>query len=163
MFPQDILDEAQGVIAECAAAGLRLATAESCTGGLIGGCLTAIPGSSAVFDRGFEVYSAEAKFDVLGVSLALIKDKGSVSEEVARAMAEGALARSPVDIVVAVTGVSGPGGGSSDRPVGTVFFATARRGAETQAQRRQFDGDRHTVQLATAKAALALIKARVAG
>jgi nicotinamide-nucleotide amidase len=107
--------------------GIRIATAESCTGGMVAAALTAIAGSSDVFDRGFVTYSNGAKADLLGVDPLLIADKGAVSGEVARAMAIGALARSKAQLAISVTGIAGPGGGSAEKPVGLVYFATARR------------------------------------
>ena len=106
----------------------QVATAESCTGGLVAGAITAIAGSSAWFDRGFVTYTNEAKCELLGVPAALIAREGAVSEAVARAMADGALARSQADLVVAVTGIAGPGGGSAGKPVGTVCFALGPAG-----------------------------------
>jgi nicotinamide-nucleotide amidase len=131
----------------------RIASAESCTGGLIAAACTALAGSSDWFERGFITYSNAAKSEQLGVDALLIAQQGAVSESVVRAMAEGALLRSPADLVVAVTGIAGPGGGSADKPVGLVWLATARRGAATQAERLQLGGDRaavraHTVQIA---------------
>lgn len=120
------------------AKGLRVATAESCTGGLIAAALTEIPGSSDVFERGFVTYSNEAKRDMIGVPWALIEAHGAVSAEVARAMAQGALAHSLADIAVAVTGVAGPGGGSADKPVGLVHFACARRESGVDHVERRF-------------------------
>ncbi len=110
------------------AKGLRLATAESCTGGLVAAALTEIAGASDVFDRGFVTYSNEAKRDMLSVPWPLIETHGAVSAEVARAMALGAIENSAADVAVAVTGVAGPGGGSAEKPVGLVHFACARRG-----------------------------------
>src|SRR5690606_23911427 len=118
--------------------GLTIATAESCTGGLIIGTLTEIAGSSAAVDRGFITYSNQAKTDLLGVPAELIAQVGAVSREVAIAMAEGALARSPADLAVAVTGIAGPGGGSTDKPVGLVHFGAARRGQPTRHEERRF-------------------------
>ena len=115
------------VIAANAAAGRRVAVAESCTGGLVGAALTEIAGSSTVFDRGFVTYSNEAKQEMLGVAADLIETFGAVSVAVAWAMARGALVRSHADVAVAITGVAGPGGGSEHKPVGTVVFAVARR------------------------------------
>ncbi|MGJ0395603.1 MAG: CinA family protein [Methylocystis sp.] len=120
------------------AKGLRLATAESCTGGLVAAALTDISGASDVFERGFVTYSNEAKRDMLGVPWPLIEAHGAVSAEVARAMALGALDRSLADIAVAVTGVAGPGGGSADKPVGLVHFACARRGGAVDHVERRF-------------------------
>lgn len=136
------------------ARGWRMATAESCTGGLIAAACTELAGSSVWFDRGFVTYSNEAKTDLLGVNAALIAAHGAVSEPVARAMAEGALLRAGVDVAVAVTGIAGPSGGSEDKPVGTVWVAWARRGGITQSRRQVFAGDRAQVRQATCEAAL---------
>jgi nicotinamide-nucleotide amidase len=137
------------------AQGRRLATAESCTGGLIAAACTERSGSSAWFERGFVTYSNEAKTEMLGVDATLIAAHGAVSEPVARAMAEGALARSHAEVAVAVTGVAGPAGGSPDKPVGTVWLAWAALGADTVAVRCQFSGDRAAVRQATVQRALA--------
>jgi nicotinamide-nucleotide amidase len=118
--------------------GLRVATAESCTGGLVSAALTDTPGSSAVFDRGFVTYSNAAKIDLLGVPPATIETHGAVSAETAIAMAEGALRHSLADVAVAITGVAGPGGGSAEKPVGLVHFGCARRGAATVHVERRF-------------------------
>ena len=117
------------MLAAARARGLRIATAESCTGGLVAGALTAIAGSSDVFDRGFVTYSNEAKAEMLGVDPRLIETHGAVSPETAEAMAKGALAHARADIVVAVTGIAGPGGGSAQKPVGLVYFGTASASA----------------------------------
>lgn len=130
-----------------------LATAESCTGGLIAGACTDLAGSSAWFDRGFVTYSNEAKHDMLGVDAASIAAHGAVSEPVARAMAAGAVARSRARVAVAVTGVAGPTGGSADKPVGTVWFGWALDG-EVRTERRRFEGDRAAVRRATVRHAL---------
>ena len=118
---------------------VMIATAESCTGGLIGGALTNIAGSSAAFDRGFITYSNEAKNELLGVPMEMIEKYGAVSEEVARVMAEGALERSNAGIAVSVTGVAGPGGGTKDKPVGLVWFGLARGSKATQAEHHVFE------------------------
>jgi nicotinamide-nucleotide amidase len=134
--------------------GLMLATAESCTGGLIAGACTEVSGSSDWFERGFVTYSNAAKTELLGVPADLIGQNGAVSEPVARAMATGALAHSPAQLAVAVTGVAGPTGGSADKPVGTVWFGWATpAGSFTEQQR--FDGDRAAVRAATVRHALA--------
>ena len=133
--------------------GWMLATAESCTGGLIAGACTELPGSSDWFERGFVSYSNAAKTELLGVDAALIAAHGAVSETVARAMAEGALARSHAQASLAVTGVAGPSGGSVDKPVGTVWFAWSLAG-RTTTERRQFTGDRAAVRAATVAHAL---------
>ncbi len=140
--------EAEKMIQTCTNKGLKIATAESCTGGLLAGLLTEIPGSSAVVERGFVTYSNEAKNEMIGVPMDLINTHGAVSEEVARAMAEGALAHSHADVTVAITGVAGPGGGTAAKPVGLVHFATARRDGPTVPSVKRFqdngrDGIRH--------------------
>jgi nicotinamide-nucleotide amidase len=160
MIDDGILAEAEAVLAVCRAAGQRIATAESCTGGLIAATLTAIAGSSDVVDRGFVTYSNAAKTDLLGVPAALIAEHGAVSEPVARAMASGALARSAAGLAVAVTGVAGPGGGSADKPVGLVWFGLAGPdGVRTWS--RVFPGDRTGVRAATVREALGALRAAV--
>jgi nicotinamide-nucleotide amidase len=131
-----------------------LATAESCTGGLIAGACTEVPGSSAWFERGFVSYSNAAKTELLGVDAALIAAEGAVSEPVARAMAIGALARSHAQAAVAVTGVAGPTGGTAEKPVGTVWFGWSLAGQPIRTERRRFEGDRATVRAATVHHAL---------
>lgn len=139
---------------ELKARGLMMATAESCTGGLIAGACTDLPGSSDWFERGFITYSNAAKHGQLGVPALLIEQHGAVSEPVARAMAAGALVHSPAQLAVAVTGVAGPTGGSAEKPVGTVWFGWATpEGVFTEHQR--FDGDRAAVRQATVRHALA--------
>ena len=126
-------------------AGLRLVTAESCTGGWVGEAVTAIAGSSDWFDRGFITYSNAAKRDVLGVAGITLNQHGAVSEETAREMALGALKQSRAQISVAITGVAGPGGGSADKPVGTVCFAWAKNDAALRSERHLLEGDRTEV------------------
>jgi nicotinamide-nucleotide amidase len=128
MFSADLLTRAEMLLADARAKKLKIATAESCTGGLISALLTEIAGSSDVFERGFVTYSNQAKQEMLGVPEALLIRHGAVSEEVARAMAQGALAHSRADLAVAVTGVAGPGGGTAEKPVGLVHIAAARKG-----------------------------------
>ncbi len=144
------------------AQGLRLATAESCTGGMIAAACTAIAGSSDWFERGFVTYSNAAKTEMLGVDAALIAAHGAVSAEVARAMANGALVHSHADLVVAVTGVAGPGGGSRDKPVGTVWLALARKGQPAQAELLRLQGDRSAVRTQTVAQALQRLQAELA-
>ena len=140
--------------------GLMAATAESCTGGLVAAALTAVPGSSDVVDRGFVTYSNAAKTELLGVDPALIARHGAVSEPVARAMAEGAVARSVAGVAVAITGVAGPGGGSVAKPVGLVHLATHRRGGGTlHLERRYGDIGRGAVRAAALADALDLLEA----
>ena len=126
MFDPALLTQARKVLDIARAKGLRLVTAESCTGGLIAALLTEIPGSSDVVERGFVTYSNEAKEDLLGVPTDLIHQYGAVSEPVARAMAEGALKHSLAQVAVAVTGIAGPGGGTPEKPVGLVYVAALR-------------------------------------
>jgi nicotinamide-nucleotide amidase len=131
MFPADLTQRAQALIGRLRDGGLMLSTAESCTGGLIAGLITAVPGSSDVLDCGFVTYSNAAKTRLIGVPASLIASHGAVSAEVARAMAEGALAHSGAQVSIAVTGVAGPGGGTMAKPVGLVHCAAARLGRET--------------------------------
>jgi nicotinamide-nucleotide amidase len=130
MFDDEVSQLAARVIHANRAAGLTVVTAESCTGGLVAGALTEVPGSSAVVDRGFVTYSNEAKLEALGVNLDILETFGSVSVAVAWAMAQGALEHSHADVAVAITGIAGPDGGSELKPVGTVVFARARRGED---------------------------------
>jgi nicotinamide-nucleotide amidase len=128
MFPEPLLIGAAKLIASCRAARLTIATSESCTGGLLAGLITAIPGSSDVFERGFVTYSNAAKIESLGVAPRILEQFGAVSAEAARAMAAGALAHSPADLALSITGIAGPGGGSPEKPVGLVHFGLTRRG-----------------------------------
>jgi nicotinamide-nucleotide amidase len=148
---------AKTVLERCRERGIRLAVAESCTGGLVAAALTDWPGSSDIVERGFVTYSNQAKTDLLGVPAALIETFGAVSEEVARAMAEGALAHAPVDATLAITGIAGPGGGTADKPVGTVHLAVAVRGSGVLHQVGRFPGDRQAVRHAAALGALTLL------
>ncbi len=150
-------------------AGLTVATAESCTGGMVAAALTDIAGSSDVFERGFVTYSNAAKADLLGVDPALTGPggPGAVSEPVARAMAEGALHRSRADVAVSVTGIAGPGGGSAGKPVGLVHFGWAARGGARNgaagADRRIFAGGRAEIRAAATRHALALLAQAIDG
>ena len=154
-----LLARAEALIARYAGAGKRIATTESCTGGLVAGLLTAVPGSSAVVERGFVTYSNAAKSTMLGVPAAMIEAHGAVSEDVARAMADGALAQSQADVAVAVTGVAGPGGGSAGKPVGLVHFGLAGKGAPTRhLERRYGDLGRAEVRRRSVEDALALLE-----
>jgi nicotinamide-nucleotide amidase len=158
MIDDAVLLNAEAVLATFRAAGLRIATAESCTGGLIAAALTAIAGSSDVVDRGFVTYSDAAKTELLGVPANLIATLGAVSEPVARQMAEGALARSAAEVAVAVTGIAGPGGGSDDKPVGLVWFGLARRGHAVATLREVFPGGRAAVRQQTVVRAFELLR-----
>ena len=154
-----LLPIAEELIAACREHDLKLATAESCTGGLIVGLLTEIAGSSAAVDRGFVTYSNEAKTEMLRVPAELIERAGAVSSDVAIAMAEGAIARSHADIAVAVTGVAGPSGGTVEKPVGLVHFGAMRRGRSAgQAERRFGDIGRSAIRLATIRQALLMMR-----
>jgi len=134
----DLRRMARRVLDLCRARGLRVATAESCTGGLVAGALTEIAGSSDVVDRGFVTYSNEAKQAMLGVPAFMLKRHGAVSSQTAAAMVKGALKNSLADIAVSITGIAGPGGGSKEKPVGLVYFAAVRRGGRRLAQRRLY-------------------------
>ncbi|MGG5889147.1 CinA family protein [Falsiroseomonas sp. HC035] len=158
MLQAEILDDAEALLAELGARGLTLATAESCTGGLIAAALTAIPGSSAIVLAGYVTYSNEAKTRMVGVPAAMIEAFGAVSEPVARRMAEGALAESAAEVAVSCTGVAGPGGGSAAKPVGLVHLACAMRGHATLAEHHVFPGDRTAIRAATVSAAFQLIR-----
>ena len=153
-----LLAEAAALVARYTSAAKRIATAESCTGGLIAGLITAVPGSSAVLDRGFVTYSNDAKTEMIGVRAALIERDGAVSASVARAMAEGALAHSAADVAVAVTGVAGPGGGSAAKPVGLVHFGLAAKARDTvHVERRYGSLDRSTIRRRAVEDAIALL------
>jgi nicotinamide-nucleotide amidase len=159
MIGADVLRDAEALLAACRARGIMLATAESCTGGLIAAALTAIAGSSDVVDRGFVTYSNEAKNQMLGVPAETIAAVGAVSQEVAGLMAAGALDRSRAAITVAVTGVAGPGGGSAEKPVGLVWFGLAVRDGAVLTEHRMFTGDRAAIRAATVVHAFAMIRA----
>lgn len=156
MLPEATLDQARDLLAALEARGLTLATAESCTGGLIAAALTSIAGSSSVVMAGFVTYSNAAKARMVGVGEATLAAHGAVSEPVAREMAEGALTRAQVDIALSCTGIAGPGGATPGKPVGLVFIGCARRGAPTTVERHVFPGDRTAVRAATVAAALRL-------
>lgn len=149
----ELLPEVQALAAALRGRSWRLATAESCTGGLIAAACTQLAGSSDWFERGFVTYSNAAKSELLGVDPALIEAHGAVSEAVARAMAQGALQRSPVQLAVAVTGIAGPGGAVPGKPVGTVWLAWGTA-VTLQGERLQLGGDRDAVRSATVRAAL---------
>lgn len=129
---------AEDVIKRYSAHDLMIATAESCTGGLIAAHLTDIPGSSSVLDRGFVTYSNDAKSEMLGIPATLIEEHGAVSEDVAGAMATGALTNSKADVAIAVTGIAGPGGGSEEKPVGLVYIACIKKGSEAIVSKELF-------------------------
>lgn len=138
--------------------GLRIATAESCTGGLIAAALTDVAGSSDVFERGFVTYSNDAKQELIAVPLAVLTKFGAVSAETAEAMARGALARSRADVAISVTGIAGPSGGSSEKPVGLVWFGIARKSGSSRTVREIFPGDRAAIRQAAVAQALVLLE-----
>lgn len=163
MPASDLVARAAAILDLCRDRGLTLATAESCTGGLIAATLTAVAGSSDVLDRGFVTYSNRAKSEVLGVPEALITRRGAISAEVARAMAEGALERSSAALTVACTGIAGPGGGSAEKPVGLVHLAVAGQGQPVLARRCAFgDVGRDEVRRLTVLAAFELLEQQIA-
>jgi nicotinamide-nucleotide amidase len=163
LFSADLLQSAHALVGDLAARDVRLVTAESCTGGLLAGLLTEVPGASRVFERGFVVYSNEAKAEAVGVERVLIMAHGAVSAQVAIALAEGALERSAADISVAITGVAGPDGGSEAKPVGLVHLASARRVGPTLAREMRYgDPGRTAIRLAAVADALQLIREQLA-
>lgn len=162
MFPDDIQQLAQQIVAASTAQGLMLATAESCTGGLVAAALTAIPGSSSALDRGFVTYSNEAKAQMLGVRVTTLMTHGAVSEPTARAMVEGAVANSNAEIGVSVTGIAGPGGGSADKPVGLVHFASQGPKGLIHVEKRFGDIGRDEIRLASLRTALSLLADQLA-
>lgn len=159
LLPDDIVALAQRVVSENAAVNRTVVLAESCTGGLVSAALTEIAGSSAVLDRGFVTYSNESKRETLGVPEDIIDTFGAVSVAAAWAMAQGALVHSGADVAVAISGIAGPGGGTPQKPVGTVVFAKALRGSEeVDAEERHFAGtDRAEVRRQAALVALELL------
>jgi len=159
VFEAETLTLARSVLDACRARRWHIATAESCTGGLVAGALTAVAGSSDVVERGFVTYSNEAKAELLGVPRATIAVHGAVSSETAKAMAEGAVARAPVDLAISVVGVAGPSGGSAAKPIGLVIFGLARRNGPCRTEHRVFDGDRSAVRRAALRMALGLLAA----
>ena len=162
MFDPEVVDLATDVLALCRARGWHLATAESCTGGLVVAALTTIAGSSDVVDRGFVAYSNEAKMELLGVPEAVLLAHGAVSGETALAMAQGAIARAGVDLAVSITGVAGPGGGSAEKPVGLVHVGVAT-GSGGHTERRIFPGDRTEIRRAAMILALELLRSAAGG
>lgn len=159
LFAPELYDVAVALLRDLAARNLHLVTVESCTGGLVSGLLTEVPGSSCVVDRGLVTYSNEAKSDLVNVDPVLIMAHGAVSAQVAIAMAEGALECSEADIAIAITGVAGPEGGTDVKPIGLVHFAAARRNAETLAREHKYgDIGRTEIRLAAVAEALHLVR-----
>ena len=158
MFSEDVLELAKMALQKARENQAMITTAESCTGGLVSAALTAVSGSSKVFDRGFSTYSYKAKSSMLGVPQSILVEHGAVSEEVALLMAEGALAHSAADVSVSLTGIAGPGGGTAEKPVGTVCFACARIGAKTRTITHQFgDPGRPIVRMESVRVALKML------
>ena len=153
----------ESVLSACREARLKLATAESCTGGLVAAALTDIAGSSDVVERGFVTYSNQAKSELLGIPAAMIAAHGAVSAQVATAMVQGALSRAPVDLAVSVTGIAGPGGATPGKPVGLVYFGIARKGGTARVERHTFHGDRAAIRAAATERALELLLEAVRG
>lgn len=151
------MDLAKEVFEALKAQNLKLATAESCTGGMISAAITDIPGSSSVLDRGFVTYSNDAKMDMLNVSRGTLEEHGAVSAECAIQMANGALNNSLADIAVSVTGIAGPDGGNNEKPVGLVYFGLAQKGLETESFKEIFDGDRSEIRIQARDYALKLL------
>ena len=164
MFPPDVEALAKAVLDRARVRGVTIATAESCTGGLVAGALTAIAGSSDVVEGGLVTYSNAAKTGLLGVDAGLIAEVGAVSEPVARAMASGAVRRLGAGLAVAITGIAGPGGGSADKPVGLVHFASADPGGDVRHLQMRFgDIGREQVRLASVRVALEMLLERLDG
>jgi nicotinamide-nucleotide amidase len=159
VFDPETLALAEAVLAACRARNWHLATAESCTGGLVAAALTAIAGSSDVVERSLVTYSNDAKMELLGVSAETIAAHGAVSAQTAAAMARGAVARAPVDLAVSITGVAGPGGGTPQKPVGLVYLGVARKDGAARVERRIFPGDRSEIRQAAVILALELLEA----
>lgn len=161
MFPSELLIRARSLVGLYTERQLTLVVAESCTGGLVAGLITEIPGASNVLERGYVSYSNRAKEDNLGVSAVLLEKFGAVSAEVAQAMAAGALAHSNAAVALAVSGIAGPEGGTAEKPVGLVYFGCGRAGAIERVERRYGDLGRHGIRMAAVATALDLLFAEV--
>lgn len=159
MYPNELLQEAEQLVEGLRQRGMMVATAESCTGGLLAGLLTTVPGTSDIFERGFVTYSNEAKMELIAVPEAILKEHGAVSRECAEAMAKGALANSRADLAVSITGIAGPAGGTPDKPRGLVHFGLAGRDGLLQHRQELFPGDRTAVRLASVSVAIELLRA----
>jgi nicotinamide-nucleotide amidase len=157
MFSKELLERAAQALDLAKAKDIRIATAETCTAGLVSSCLTSVPGASKIFERGYVLYHDSAKATGLGVPEAVSKQHGAVSAEVTQGLAEGALSRSTAGAAVAVTGYAGPGGGNAKNPVGTIYVASARKGAQTLVERHVFSGDRDAVRMQAVGAALGVL------
>lgn len=157
MFPEVLTLMVEDLFKSCTEKGLTLSVAESCTGGLFAGCITSVPGSSAVFERGFVTYTNKAKGQMLGVPAYAFIDHGDVSEECALAMVHGALNHSHANLSVSITGIAGPGGATETKPVGRVHIACAREGFDTLHEQHTFKGDREGVRMQAIESALRLL------
>ena len=158
MIDTDVFERAESLLQTCRDAGVTIATVESCTGGLVAASLTEVAGSSSVVDRGFVTYTNEAKNELVGVPMHLFEQVGAVSEEVARAMAEGALTNSNAEVSGSVTGVAGPSGGTVEKPVGLVHMSVARKGYDTLHLRSIFEGDRNSIRLQSVSVVIDLMR-----
>jgi nicotinamide-nucleotide amidase len=161
LFPTELIELTNKLISGCRKNDLKIATAESCTGGLIAACLTSVAGSSDVFERGFNTYSNYAKSELVNIPRDVITANGAVSRIVALAMCEGALKISPVQLTVSVTGIAGPAGGTFEKPVGTVHIASARVGKSTIERSYFFPGNRNQIRLSTIEKALEMMLSQV--
>lgn len=157
IFSTELLELAQDTLRLCSKRGLTIATAESCTGGLVSALLTELPGSSKMFTHGFITYANEAKHQLLGVPNETLTTYGAVSETTARAMAEGAREAAGTSLAISITGIAGPDGGSAEKPVGTVHMACAMQGRTTLHEKHQFDGDRNAIRMQAAEASIQLL------
>src|SRR5712691_10535165 len=157
MCAKELLERAAQALDLAKAKDIRIATAETCTAGLVSSCLTSVPGASKIFERGYVLYHDSAKATGLGVPEAVSRQHGAVSAEVTQGLAEGALSHSTAGAAVAVTGYAGPGGGNERNPVGTIYVAAARKGRDSVGERHQFSGDRDAVRLQAVGAALDIL------
>ena len=157
LLKDELFQQAQNIIHLYQKRGKQITFVESCTGGLLSALFTAIPGSSAVVERGYVVYSNEAKVEVLGVSQELLIQQGAVSEGVAEALVKGAWAKSPASVAVSITGIAGPGGGSTEKPVGLVYIGIGEKGRSVWVQKMLFQGSRHEIRVQSVSVALDLL------
>ena len=161
IFPEKLLAAAASALEAAKKKGIRLATAETVTAGLVSACLTSVSGASQIFDRGYVLYHESAKATGLGVAEDVSKQHGAVSAEVTQGLAEGLLSHSGAGVTVAITGYAGPGGGNAKNPVGTVFIAAARKGVPLLAERHVFPGSRDNVRLEAVAAAIRLLHKQI--
>ncbi|HLS68068.1 MAG TPA: CinA family protein [Kiloniellales bacterium] len=159
MFSNELMDAAEKLVEELRQRKLMVATAESCTGGLLAGLLTTVPGTSDIFERGFVTYSNDAKMEMIAVPEVILNEQGAVSRECAEAMAQGALANSRADLAISITGIAGPTGATAAKPLGLVHFALAGRDGLLQHRQDRFPGDRTAIRLASVAVAVELLQA----